>query len=156
MRVLSAETTQKIESLFSRYPNRMAVLVPALHLVQDQVGHVSEEAELDLAELLDVPPTRVREVATFYTMIHTEPAGRHTVRICRNLSCQLRGSERILNRARELLGIDLGETTADGRITLEHEECLAACGTGPALWCDDGLVENLTEEKLERFLAGLK
>ncbi len=155
-RVLSRETCQAIEQLFPRYPTRLAALIPALHLSQAQVGHISNDVELDLAELLDVPPSRVHEVATFYTMFHTEPAGRHTVRICRNLSCQLRGAEQIMKRAKELLGIDFGETTADGRITLEHEECLAACGTGPALWCDDNLVENLDEKKLETFLGGLK
>ncbi|OGQ77398.1 MAG: hypothetical protein A2289_17115 [Deltaproteobacteria bacterium RIFOXYA12_FULL_58_15] len=156
VRVLSQETIANIEKLFPRYPTRMAVLIPALHLAQNQVGHISEEVELDIAELLDVPPTRVREVATFYTMFHTKTAGKHTVRICRNLSCQLRGAEQIMQKAKEVLGIDFGETTADGRITLEHDECLAACGTGPALWCDDNLVENLTEEKLEKFLVGLK
>jgi NADH-quinone oxidoreductase subunit E len=156
MRVLSPETVAKIEELFPRYPNRMAALVPALHFAQDQVGYVSDDVELDIAEVLDVPPTRVREVATFYTMFHTKPAGRHTVRICRNLSCQLRGAETILNKAKQHLKVDFGETTDDGRITLEHEECLAACGTGPALWCDDNLVENLSEEKLAKFLDGLK
>jgi NADH-quinone oxidoreductase subunit E len=155
-RVLSQQTKDDIEKLFPRYPTRMAALIPALHLAQAQVGHISEEVELDIAELLDVPPTRVREVATFYTMFHTEPAGRHTVRICRNLSCQLRGAEKIMAKAKEVLGIDFGETTKDGRVTLEHEECLAACGTGPALWCDDHLVENLDEAKLTQFLGSLK
>ena len=155
-RVLSQETISQIEQLLPRYPTKLAVLLPALHLAQAEVGHISNDVELDVAELLDVPPTRVREVATFYTMFHTRPAGKHTVRICRNLSCQLRGAERLMDKAKEVLGIDFGETTEDGRITLEHEECLAACGTGPVLWCDDDLVENLNEEKLERFLAGLK
>ncbi len=156
MRVLSPETIAKIEELLPHYPDRMAALVPALHFAQDQVGYISEDAELDVAEVLDIPATRVREVATFYTMFHTEPAGRHTVRICRNLSCQLRGAEQILNKAASHLKVDFGETTGDGRITLEHEECLAACGTGPVLWCDDELVENLSEEKLVKFLDGLK
>jgi len=106
-RVLSPETIAAIEKLYPRYPTRMAVLIPALHLAQHQIGHISEAVELDLAELLDVPPTRVREVATFYTMFHTEPAGRHTVRICRNLSCQLRGAERIMQKAREVLKVRL-------------------------------------------------
>lgn len=155
-RILSEETRKQIEDLCGRYPTRAAALVPALHVVQQQLGHVPEEAQLDVAELLDVPPTSVREVVTFYTMFYDKPVGRHVVKICRNLSCQLRGAERVTARAKELLGIEVGETTADGRITLEHDECLASCGTAPALWCDDGIVENLTEEKLEQFLTGLK
>ena len=154
-RVLSEETLSKIRELTSRYPDTMAALVQAMHLVTAQLGHVPPEAQLEVADLLGVPPTRVREVVTFYTMFSEKPQGRHVVRVCRNLACQLRGGGRIAERAKEILGIDFGQTTPDGRITLEHEECLASCGTGPALWCDDNFVENLTEEKLEKFLAEL-
>jgi NADH-quinone oxidoreductase E subunit len=155
-RVLSSDTLEAIQALFKRYPTRLAALLPSLHLVQKQCGHISAEAELDVAEALDIPPTRVREVVTFYTMYHSKPVGRHVVKICRNLSCKLRGAERIMEKAQEVLGVGFGETTADGRITLEQDECLASCGTGPMLWCDDTVVENLTEEKLEAFLAGLR
>ena len=154
-RVLSEETIQEIEKVCKRYPTRLAAMLPALHLVQKQIGHVSTDAALDVADTLDVPPTRVREVVTFYTMYYDKPVGKHTVRVCRNLSCQLRGADKIMARAKKILGISFGETTPDGRVTLEHEECLASCGTGPALWCDDNMVENLTEEKLEKFLAEL-
>jgi NADH-quinone oxidoreductase subunit E len=154
-RVLSQETLQEIDRVCKRYPTKLAALLPALHLTQMQLGHVSDEAALDVADALDIPPTRVREVITFYTMFSDKPVGRHTVRICRNLSCSLRGAERIMAKAKEILGIDFGETTPDGRITLEAEECLASCGTGPALWCDDNFVENLDEKKLETFLASL-
>ena len=138
-----------------RYPTKLAVLLPALHLAQEQIGHISEEAELDIADVLDVPPTRVREVVTFYTMYYDKPMGRHVVKICRNLSCQMRGADRLMARAEALLQIQVGDTTADGRVTLEHEECLASCGTAPMLWCNGVFFENMTEEKLERFLAGL-
>lgn len=155
-RVLSDEIVRDIEKISQRYPSRMAALIPALHLAQNQVGHLPPEVQLEIGELLDVPPTQVREVVTFYTMFSEAPQGRHVVRICRNLSCQLRGAEKIMQKAKEVLGIDFGETTGDGRITLEHEECLASCGTGPALWCDDNFVENLDEKKLESFLGSLK
>lgn len=154
-RLLSQETRTAIDQAASRYPTRLAALLPALHLVQKQLGHVPEGAQLEVAELLDVPPTRVREVVTFYTMLSEKPMGRHVVRMCRNLACHLRGSERIGDRAKQILGIEFGETTPDGRVTLLQDECLASCGTGPALWCDDNFVENLTEEKLETFLASL-
>jgi len=155
-RVLSKQTIDSIQALKKRYPTSLAATLPALHLAQKQVGHLPDDAQLDVAETLDVPPARVREVATFYTMFETDPVGRHVVKICRNISCELRGAKRIMERAKELLGVDFGETTKDGRITLQHDECLASCGTGPCLWVDDSIVENLTEEKLEAFLGGLK
>jgi len=154
-RVLSSQTLDTVDEICSRYPTRLAALLPALHVAQAQLGYISSEAELDIAEKLDVPKTLVHEAVTFYTMFHTQPVGRHVVKICRNLPCQMRGAGRILKKAQEILGIQVGETTADGRITLAHEECLASCGTGPMLWCNDKFVENLTEEKLEAFLAGL-
>ncbi len=154
-RVLSPTTLEAIDRLCGRYPTRLAVLLPALHLAQEALGYISPDAELDIAERLDVPPTRVREVVTFYTMYRQEPGGRHVLKICRNLACQLRGSDQIIARAEALLGIKVGETTADGRITLEHEECLASCGTAPMAWCNGTFVENLSEAKLERLLADL-
>ena len=155
-RVLSKTTLDAIEQLCTRYPTRLAALLPSLHLVQEEFGHITPDAELDIADKLDVPPTRVREVVSFYTMFYDRPVGRNVVKICRNLSCQMRGADRIMARAKEILGLEFGETSADGRVTLEHEECLASCGTAPMLWCNDVFVENLTEEKLETFLAGLK
>ena len=154
-RVLSDQTVSDIQKLFSSYPTKLAVLGPAIHLTQKQLGHVSQGAAEDLAEILEIPPTRVTEMVSFYTMYYDRPVGRHVVRICRNLACQARGADAILARAEAVLGVGCGRTTPDGRVTLEHEECLASCGTGPALWCDDQLTENLTEEKLDRFLAGL-
>ena len=164
-RVLSERTLAEIEKLCSRYPTRQAALLPSLHLTQDEHGYIPDDAALDLADALDIPPTRVSEVVTFYTMFYDRPVGRNVVKICRNLACRLRGSDRIIELAKEKLGIDLGGTTDDGRVTLETDECLASCGTGPMLWCrsrpDDGevserIVENLDEKKLEAFLAELK
>ena len=155
-RVLSHKTLEEIEKLCLRYPTRLAALLPALHLAQAELGHINQDAELDIAEKLDVPPTRVREVVTFYTMYHDKPVGRHVLKICRNLSCQMRGADKVIAHAEKLLGIQVGETTADGRVTLEHEECLASCGTAPMAWYNGAFLENLSEEKLESFLADLK
>ena len=154
-RALSRQTSEAVVEVKGRYPTGLAALVPSLHLVQAQLGYVSPDAELDVAELLDVPPTRVHEAVTFYSMFHQQPVGRHVVKICRNLACELRGGKRLLERAEKTLGIKVGETSADGRVTLEHKECLASCGTGPALWCDDQLVENLDLDKLDAFLNSL-
>lgn len=154
-RVLSDQQLEAIEALTPNYPTRLAALLPALHLVQAHHGYIAPEAEQDLAELLGVPPTRIREVVSFYSMFADTPQGRHKVKICRNLPCQLRGAGRLMELAEATLGIRMGETTADGRVTLTHEECLASCGTGPMLWHNDSLVENLDEASLTTFLREL-
>jgi len=166
---LSKSTVDKIQEATGHYPTRLAALLPALHLVMDEVGYVTPEAAEQVATLLDIPPTRVMEAATFYTMFSVQPRGRHLVRICRNLACSVRGSDALIARAKQILGIELGQTTKDGRITLETDECLAACGTGPTLWAKsriekqggppetkEQIVESLTVTSLERFLAELK
>jgi NADH:ubiquinone oxidoreductase subunit E len=165
---LSAQTIDQINAAAARYPTRLAALLPALHLVMDEVGHITEAAMAEVADILDVPPTRVQEAATFYTMFSIEPQGRHVLKLCRNLSCQLRGAGALIERAKEVLGIDVGETTPDGRITLETDECLASCGTGPACWCRSRVVregsvevtewleERLNESSLDDLLGRLK
>lgn len=155
-RTLSTETLAQIERYCSRYPSRLAALLPSLHLVQHEHGYISRDAEHDVAEKLGVAATRVREVVSFYTMFHDEPTGRHVIKICRNLPCQMRGADKIMARAKALLNVEFGQTTSDGRITLEHEECLASCATGPMLWYNNTLVENLDEKRLESFLEGLQ
>ena len=154
-RVLTPPTLEAIEALCSRYPSRLAALLPALHLAQKEHGYISGDVEHDVAEQLRIPPTRVREVVSFYSMFYDRPVGRHVVKICRNLPCQLRGAQKITEHAERTLGIRLGETTEDGRITLEEDECLASCGTGPMLWCNDTLLENVTEQRLTAFLEEL-
>jgi NADH-quinone oxidoreductase subunit E len=163
-RVISKKIQEAIEQATKRYPTKLAALLPALHMVQDELGWLSTDAQLDVAEALDIPPTRVHEVVTFYTMYYDEPTGRHIVKLCRNLACQLRGSDQLIAQAKKELGIELGETTKDGRIQLETDECLASCGTGPMAWCrsfadgkaEERIVENLTSEKLTQLLGSLK
>ena len=154
-RVLSPDVVEAIEALCGRYPSRLAALLPALHLAQKQHGYISQDVEEDVAQVLRIPLTRVREVVSFYSMFYDRPVGRHVVKICRNLPCALRGADKLTACAEEILGIKVGETTSDGRITLEHDECLASCGTGPMLWCNDTLLENVDEPKLMAFLEGL-
>ncbi|MBN1961955.1 MAG: NAD(P)H-dependent oxidoreductase subunit E [Deltaproteobacteria bacterium] len=155
VKVLSQSTVTRIKELMGEYPTPLAATLPALHLVQQEIGHLSKEAQLEVAEILDVPPTRISEVVSFYSMLYEQSVGRHVVKICRTLSCELRGAKEIISRAQTILGIKVGETSADGRVTLLHEECLASCATGPCLWVDGVLVENLTCAKLEAVLGGL-
>ncbi len=130
---LSPEARAELERLFSRYPTREASVIPALWLVQREFGWVPAEAITLVADLCGVSPAHVYSVVSFYTMFHRRPRGRFHLQLCTNLSCQLRGAEHLLDCLREKLGIDPGETTADGLFSLEEVECLAACELAPVL-----------------------
>ncbi|HEY3449684.1 MAG TPA: NAD(P)H-dependent oxidoreductase subunit E [Myxococcales bacterium] len=146
-----------IAKLLERYPSdhKAAAMLPALRLVQELQGWVSPEAMVLVAEKLEVPPARAQEVATFYVMYHTAPAGRHTVDVCTNVSCCLRGGEKVLSYLEKKLGIRPGQTTSDKRITLREVECLASCGTAPVMQVDEAYVEELTPAKIDQALAAL-
>ena len=104
---------------------------------------------------MGLPATQVSAAATFYTMLNTKPVGRHLIQVCTNISCSLLGAEHLLSYLSHKLGIDVGETTDDGRFTLLEVECLGSCGTAPMMQVDDGYYENLTEEKVDQILASL-
>src|SRR2546430_5290602 len=124
-----------------KYPpeRRKSALLAVLHLAQDQLGWLSEPAMAYVGARLEVPAVRVREVATFYTMYRLRPIGRHEIGVCNSISCWAMGSEKLLARCEQVLGIRPGETTKDGHFTLAEVSCLAACGNAPAL-----LVNNFT------------
>lgn len=142
----------RIADLIGRYPERRAALLSVLHLVQKERGFIGPEDEIAVARVCGLHPVEVREVLTFYTMFRRRPSGRRLVQVCTNLSCALRGGERLLNRVRALLQIEPGQTTSDGRFTLVEVECLGACDQAPCLMIDDKLHGNLTEEKIESLL----
>ena len=110
----------------------------------------------EVAGILDLPPSGVQNVATFYTMFFTKPAGKHIVWVCRTLSCALRGAEHLEHHLCKKLNLNTGDTTEDGSITLMEAECLASCGTAPAMLVDDTLHENLTREKVDSIIENLK
>src|SRR5438046_3953486 len=128
-----------LERAIAKYPSerRKAALRAALHLAQDELGWVSEPAMAYVAFRLDVPPVRVREVATFYTMYRLRPVGRHHIGVCNSISCWAMGSEKLIARCMDMLGIHPGETTEDGHFSLEEVACLAACGQAPAVLPND-------------------
>lgn len=136
----------KFEAIVARYPQRRAALMPTLWLAQKHFGYLSLEVMEYVANLLDLSPAFVASVASFYTMYYKRPMGKHHIQVCTNLSCSLVGSDRILACVRERLGIDVGETTADGRFSLDEVECLASCGTAPMMQIDDDYWEDLTPE----------
>lgn len=147
---------QKINDIISKHETQQSALIPVLWEVQDNFGWLSPQSMEEVAVMLDLPPTGVQNVATFYTMFFTEPAGKHIVWVCRTLSCALKGAEHIKHHLCERLDLNTGDTTEDGYITLMEAECLASCGTAPAMLVDDTLYENLTREKVDNIIDSLK
>ncbi len=137
------------------YPDPRGALLPVLTLAQDTFGYVSLEAEEYVAGLFGLSPAHVHEVVTFYTLYFQKPKGRHVVAVCHNLSCHLAGAKRIIERCKERLGIEVGETTADGRVTLLAVECLCACEAAPMMQVNDRYELGLTPETVDRILEGL-
>ena len=152
----SKETRAKHERLLTRYPNREAAILPTLYLAQREFGHLSDEAILYVADLLGFTPARIYGVATFYTMYNKKPVGKYHLQVCRNLSCSLMGAEHLIERVSEKLGVQPGETTADGRFTLTTVECLGSCGTAPVMQVNDDYYENLSEESIDAILDRLR
>jgi len=146
---------EKFQQLLKRYPNKQAALLPALHLVQSEVGYVSKEAMDFVAGLLALSPTYVHSVASFYTMFYKEKMGKYVIQVCRTLPCALCGSETILEYLKGKLGIEVGETTPDGKFSLVSVECLASCGTAPVIQINEDYYEGLNPEKVERILEEL-
>lgn len=153
---LPSETRAEIERIAEKTETRRAALLPALWKVQKRLGWLSEESMLEVAEVLNISPASVQNVATFYTMFFTKPVGKHTVWVCGTLSCALRGAREVEEHICGKLGISSGETTADGKITVMEAECLASCGTAPVMLVDNTLHENLTRESVDKVLEDLK
>jgi len=148
-----------LDRAIARYPSerRKAALLEGLHLAQDELGWLSEPAMEYVGFRLDVPPVRVREVATFYTMYRLRPVGRHHIGICNSISCWAMGSDAVLRQCSEILGIRPGETTRDGQFSLEEVACLAACGGAPALLVNNfTFVENVKPDSLQTLIRDLR
>ncbi len=152
----SAEDRQEIARLSALYPERASAVMPVLWLAQKRFGFLSVEAVQAVAEALDLPAPEVAQVATFYTMYHLAPVGRHVIQVCCTLSCSLAGAEALVEHLKDRLGVGVGETTPDRRFTLKKVECLASCGTAPMLQInEDRYHESLDLETLDRLLDGL-
>jgi len=152
---LSKESKKKIEQALGRYPQKQAALLPILHIVQEELGYVPEDAEADIAAIVEIPVVKVREVLLFYSLYLRKPVGRYHLQLCRTISCTLRGHRDILKYVEEKLGIKDGETTADGRFTISTVECLASCETAPMMQLNEKYHDNLTPEKIDEILANL-
>tara|TARA_Y100001934_G_scaffold71103_1_gene88373 strand:+ start:2708 stop:3190 length:483 start_codon:yes stop_codon:yes gene_type:complete len=153
--VLPEVIIQKIEAEAGKYPTRRAAVKSALRYAQAEFGWISEDVVKAVAEVLDLERIEVFEVASFYDMFYTRPVGRFPVRVCTNVSCLLRGADDIMNSLCQRLGVEAGETTADGRFTVFPAECLGACGGAPMMAVGDDYHEDLEagglDEILERY-----
>ncbi len=157
---LSEATRREIDGWIAKYPpeQRQSAVIAALTIVQEEQGGWLEPAHLDaVAAYLGMPCIAVHEVASFYSMFDLKPVGRHKISICTNISCMLCGAQEVVAHIERKLGVRLGETTPDGRITLKvEEECLAACGGAPMMVVDGHYHENLTPERIDRILDALE
>jgi len=147
--------TSHSESLTEKQAQR-SMLLTALYIAQEQYGYLSDEAMQRVAERLALPLKDVYSTASFYSLYRMEPAGRYTIQVCTGLSCQLAGgADTLAEYIQQKLGVGVGETTADGLFTLQTVECLASCGTSPALRINDELHENMSPDKVDRLLDQL-
>ena len=156
--LLSEHLCEEIDAWMSRYPidQQQSAVLGALRALQHEEGYLSVEKMDAIAEYLDMPPIAVYEVASFYSMFETKPVGKHTIAVCTNLSCMLRGADEIVEHLKNKLGIDLGESTSDGKFYLkQEEECLAACCGAPMMQVNHVYKENLTIEKVDKILDEL-
>jgi NADH-quinone oxidoreductase subunit E len=152
-RILTDEMVAAIESYFPRYPTRQAVTLPALHVVNSRLRHVPLQAVVEIAELLGLAPAEVQDTLSFYEFFKQDrPHGEHRAWVCRSISCALRGGDEILEHMCHAAGIAPGETSADGRLTLEFAECLGACELAPCILVGNRVIANVTKESAEAFL----
>ena len=152
----SDQTKKKIEEILSRYPQKEAAILPLLHITQREFGCISNEEEKIVAKILDIKPVKVREVVSFYTMLNPKPLGKYHIQICSNLSCSLRGADKLIDYFKEKLGIEPGETTPDKKFTLTTVECLGACEQAPSMMVNFDYYGHLDKKKIDEILDKLK
>jgi len=153
---LSQKFYDAMKKLEPRYPTKVALLLPALHAAQDEWGWLPKEVLEEIGEYIGIHPAQVREVASFYTMYNLKPVGKYHIKVCTNVACCLRGADELVEHLEQKLGIHCGETTPDRRFTLMEEECLGACGTAPAMMLNEDYHENLSQERVDQLLEGLR
>jgi len=153
--MLSERNLKKLDEMKKYYQTSQSLVLPALLMVQEEHGYISEDAMKYVGKLLDVPFGHILGVVTFYTMLHRKPIGKHHIDFCTNVSCMLRGADKIVEHLENRLGIKVGETSKDRKWTLSEVECMGSCGTAPMFAVGDEYYENLTPEKIDKLIADL-
>ena len=144
------------DKILSKYPEKRAAMLPVLYLAEREFGHISSEVEEYVAKILDVPPVKVHEVMTFYTLIAAKPRGKYHFQVCRGLSCDLKGCVEIIKYLSEKLKINPDETSEDLLYSLTPVECLAACETAPMMQLNEDYHGDLTKERIDDILKESK
>jgi NADH-quinone oxidoreductase subunit E len=148
----SDEFESRFAEMLTHYPTKRSVLVPTLLYAQDEVGYLSDDVIVELANRLDLTELDVRNVISYYSMLVTKPRGKFNVQVCTNIACMLRGGEEILNHCKKRLGVGHKETTEDGLFSVEEVECIGGCSWAPAAQVNYDFHENLTPEKMDSVL----
>ena len=147
----------EFDALKTRFPAgfESSLVLPCLRRVQEEQGYIGDTDIDDLVAYVGVPRIQIEEVLSFYTQFRRQPVGRWHLQVCHNVSCSMRGAERVLEQLSKKLGIGPGQTTADGRFTLSTVECLGSCGTAPVVMVNETYRENLSAESVDALLDGL-
>lgn len=154
--MISDEVKAQLREIVARYPVARSGMLPCLHLVQDVEGYITPEGIAAVAEVVGAKLDEVESVITFYSMYHRKPIGTQVIKVCTSVSCYLMGCDDVLAHLEKRLGISRGQTTPDGRYTLQAVECLAACGLAPALQVNNEFVENVTPQVADALLDRLE
>lgn len=148
---LSKDTLRKIDDVIPRYPDKRSASLMVIHLIQEELGAISNDSCEWIANKLEVQPINIRELITFYPMLRETPWGKKHVRVCRTLPCALRGSYATCQKLEKKLGVKEGHVRDDGEYSLEFMECLADCGEGPVVMVDEETYENIDEKQAEKL-----
>jgi len=152
----SDEALKEFESCKKIFDNPRSALIPTLYLAQKEFGYLSKEAIEYVAELMDLSPAQIMEVASFYTMFHKKPVGKYKIQVCLNITCHMMKSRKVYAHLEKKLNIKNGEMTPDKKFTLTRVECLGACDSAPAILINDKYHYNVTPEKMDKLLDECK
>ena len=147
---------ERIEQETRKYPVRKPAVMAAIYIAQEQNGYISFEVMKEISAILEMTVEEILGVVTFYTMYHQKPMGKHHIQVCTNVSCMLRGGYEIWDQVKNKFGIDHMGVTADQKFSLEEVECMGSCGTAPMIAVNEDYYENLTKEKVEEIIMGLR
>jgi NADH-quinone oxidoreductase subunit E len=152
MTLFSAQLAARLDALVLKYPARRSALVPMLLYAQDEIGYLSDAVINEIAARIGIPELEVRDVASYYSMLHLKPLGKYKVQVCTSISCMLRGSDEVYERFKKELGIEAGGVTPDGVFSLEEVECIGACSWAPAIQVNYDFQEEVTPELVPGIL----
>ena len=152
----SDQLEKRFSEMITHYPAKRSVLVPILLYVQDELGSITDEAIAELAQRVDLTELEVRNVISYYSMMRTHAIGKYNLQVCTNVSCLLRGGEEILDHCKKKLGVGNKQSTSDGLFHVEEVECIGACSWAPAMQVNYDFHENLTPEKIDALIDGIK